>query len=98
MRYRFILSILFLVEMILGSALVCYGGGMFGGSANSFLIGLGISVFLLHALQYLLLSRIQMVGETCPMCHGSGSKIVTSNGSKDYSPVCPKCGGSGKRL
>lgn len=97
MNYRFILSILFIIEMIVGSVLVILGSGFIKayGTTNYFLIGLGMSVFLAHALEYFLLFKLQVVGETCPMCHGLGTDLI--NVDTYPAPACPKCGGSGKR-
>jgi len=84
MNYRFLLSILFISEMMVGTALVCYGGGMLGHIPNMITIGLGVSVFLVHALEYLLLTKLCVVGE---MCNGLGFNLVSG---EHPAPTCLK--------
>jgi len=91
MNYRFLLSILFISEMMVGTALVCYGGGMLGHIPNMITIGLGVSVFLVHALEYLLLTKLCVVGESCTMCNGLGFNLVSG---EHPAPTCLKCGGA----
>jgi len=47
------------MEMIMGTIVVLIGGGMFGHTPNIYFVVLGILIFLLHALEYLLLFKMK---------------------------------------
>lgn len=57
MNYKKILLGLFLLEIFVGSAL--FAVGIFSNPPNWFLSALGASVFLAHATEYFLLSRVK---------------------------------------
>jgi hypothetical protein len=57
MNYKFILSILFIFEMVVGALLV--GFGIFSHPMNMITVALGASVFAAHAIEYMLLRKMQ---------------------------------------
>jgi len=59
MSIKIMFSFFLVMEMIMGTIVVLIGGGMFGHTPNIYFVVLGILIFLLHALEYLLLFKMK---------------------------------------